>query len=123
MELLTMAQAIARCVEMGGGEVIGSISGVICAHITPDFGLEQCLKADIERAGIEKVYTVRPLPPVTFGWPEALERLQRGESVKYTDEEIEDMSEVVVKPYMRITEGNVGVISIDRLKDKQFTEV
>jgi hypothetical protein len=70
----------------------------------------------------EKFYTVRPLAPVTFGWDEALERLQRGEDVQY---EIQDGACVVVHPVICATSRNgcmhgSTTVSLGLIKDKQF---
>jgi hypothetical protein len=119
-EMMTMAQAIAKAVEMGGGEVWkdgeSECELTVMRDLNIDFYQEQYHTSDGKR------YTVRPLAPVTFGWDEALERLQRGEDVQY---EIQDGACVVVHPVICATSKNgcmhgSTTVSFGLIKDKQF---
>jgi hypothetical protein len=123
-ELLTMAQAIAKAVAMGGGEVVREKGAcyrgmVVCTvekgamTINEDYwdGLNHFADAS---------HAVRPLPPVTFGWPEALERLQRGESVNFMEHGRSYCIAPRITAYCERADSSI-TIDLPELTDKQFT--
>jgi hypothetical protein len=81
-ELMTMAKAIAKAVEMGGGEVWLDDTKKVTIYKNMD--MEPHILFEPNKKFMMSYYTVRPLPPETFHLTEAMARLMRGESVEYT---------------------------------------
>jgi len=111
--LMTLAQAIAKAVEMGGGEVwldrnkaftVTRDLGVVC-----HWNLNAGNKLDMIS------YTVRPLPPADMSFDEALECLLSGNSV--IDSDGNSIRPCLGKQYKH---GTYGTVSISELKDKRF---
>jgi hypothetical protein len=110
---MTMAQAIAQAVEMGGGEVWkqGESEHELSVTKTLDIDFYQ----EQYHTSNGATYTVRPLPPAGFDFAEALERLKRGENVQV----IGGGQIIVLVPEIGSTLAGYG-IKFDFLKDKRF---
>ena len=119
--LMKMAVAIFEAVSAGGGVVWKNGASEHELTITRDLDID--FYEEQYNMSNEISYFVRPLPPVTFGWNEALERLQRGEEVQY---EIQDGACVVLHPIICATSKNgcmhgSTTMFFNSLTDKQFT--
>lgn len=123
-ELMTMAQAITKAVEIGGGEVWkeGATEHElsVTSSLDIDFYQEQYHTSD------GKSYTVRPLPdPYPLDFAEAWEALGRGENVIMQDFVCEESGtnevSVVIEPYVKCKAANSGAyVSINRMRDSKF---
>jgi|GEM_PF-4149240 len=124
--LMTMAQAIAKAVEMGGGEVWLNRNKAFT--VTHDLGVicHRHLNAGNKLDMIS--YTVCPLPSADMSFDEALECLKRKEEVIVVDDDdnaVNSELESVLQPLIatkRHADRMYGwwCRSIDELKDKRF---
>jgi len=118
-ELMNGIQALFEVFKRGGGEIWFEAEGEIPDHratISADFVVTKGTINGISE--LQKFYTVRPLPHVTFGLGEALGRRLRGEDVAF---EIDGVR-CNLRPIIRIEYGTGEKwMTFFELADKRFT--
>ena len=123
-ELMTGIEAMFAVFKQGGGEIWREV---------PDEKLEHratisanCVITKGTTLGLsetQRLYAVRPLPPETFDFTEAMARLMRGEKVK------DDTGRIFLPRLQVIPDGDIDdddfplYYPMANCKDKQFTAV